>query len=122
MPYTIVEADSVPAGSGPHPATSPFDKRISDYLGITAFEVYQVELPPHGATVPHDHNDDQVEDLYAFVSGNGWLTVDGETVPVGPGQFAAVTIGSTRQVRAGAYGLVLIAVCADAQHWNSDRS
>ena len=112
MSYTIVDAGSVPAGEGPHPATSRFDKRISGPLGVTAFEVYQVELPPHEQTVLHDHVDDQVEDSYAFLRGDGWLVVDDEVVPVGPGQFAAVSIGSRRQVRAGAQGLVLIAVCA----------
>jgi conjugative relaxase-like TrwC/TraI family protein len=42
----IVDATSVMAGPGPYPAASPFDKRISEHLGVTAFEVYQVELPP----------------------------------------------------------------------------
>ena len=115
MSYKIVDAASVKAGPGPHPAASPFDKRISEYLGITAFEVYQVELPPYGETVLHDHEEDQVEDTYAFLSGSGWLVVDDETVEVAPGQFAAVGITSQRQVRAGAEGLVLIAICAPAQ-------
>jgi uncharacterized cupin superfamily protein len=54
----IVDATSVMAGPGPYPAASPFDKRISEHLGVTAFEVSQVELPPGGETVLHDHVDD----------------------------------------------------------------
>lgn len=115
MTFRIVDAQQVPAGPGPHPAASPFNRRISELLGVTAFEVYQVELPPHEETVLHDHVDDQVEDTYAFLSGDGWLIVDGEEVPVRPGHFAAVAISSRRKVRAGAHGLVLIALCAPAR-------
>lgn len=112
MSFTIVDASSVAAGPGPHPAASPFDKRISEHLGVTAFEVYQVELPAHAETVLHDHAADQVEDTYAFLRGSGWLVVDDEHVPVVPGQFAAVSVDARRQVRAGADGLVLVALCA----------
>lgn len=112
MSYAIVNAASIPAGPGPHPAASPYDKRISEHLGLTAFEVYQIELPAHAETVLHDHADDQVEDMYTILRGSGWLVVDDETVPVVPGQFVAVGIASKRQVCAGADGLVLIAVCA----------
>lgn len=113
--YKIVDVAAIEAGPGPHPAASPFDKRISEHLGVTAFEVYQVELPPGGETVLHDHVDDRVEDTYAFLRGSGWLIVDDQTVAVAPGQFAAVAINSRRQVRAGAQGLVLIALCAPAR-------
>lgn len=112
MSYTIVHAASVNAEPGPHPAASPYDKRISDQLGVSAFEVYQVELPANAETVLHSHTHDQVEDTYAFLRGSGWLVVDDERVPVRPGQFAAVGIDSQRQVRAGPDGLVLIAICA----------
>ena len=112
MPFTIVDGSSVTAGPGPHPAASPYDKRISEHLGVNAFEVYQVDLPAHAKTVLHTHADDQVEDTYAFLRGSGWLVVDDEQVPVGPGQFTAVSVDARRQVRAGADGLVLIAVCA----------
>jgi mannose-6-phosphate isomerase-like protein (cupin superfamily) len=100
------------AGRGPHPAASPFDKRMSEELGVSAFEIYQVELPAGAETERHDHLDDQVEDVYAFVRGGGWVVVDDEQVPVRPGQFVAVTLESTRHVRAGDDGLVLIALCA----------
>jgi quercetin dioxygenase-like cupin family protein len=100
------------AGPGPHPAASPFDKRVSEALGLTAFEVYQVELPAGGETVRHDHRADQVEDLYVILSGAGWVIVDGEPVPVRQGHYIAVSVESSRQVRAGDDGLVLTAICA----------
>lgn len=108
-----VDVDSVPAGHGPHPAASPYDKRISEALGISAFEVYQVELPPGAETVPHDHLDDRNEDVYAILSGTGWVVVDDEAIPVRPGQFISVDISSTRYMRAGDDGLTFIALCAE---------
>lgn len=111
MAYTIVDPSSVTAAPGPHPAASPFDKRVSEALGISAFEVYQVELPPEAETVRHDHLDDGVEDLYFVVSGGGWVLVDDEQVPLRPGIFVAVTVESTRRVRAGSNGLTFVALC-----------
>lgn len=112
MTYHIVDPTSIIAGRGPHPAASPFDKRISEQLGVSAFEVYQVELPPSAETVRHDHLDDRVEDVYAILRGAGWVIVDDESVAVCPGQFIAVTTESARQVRAGRVGLDFIALCA----------
>lgn len=112
MAYRVVDPSSIDAGPGPHPAASPFDKRISEHLGVSAFEIYQVELPPNAETVLHDHLEDQVEDVYAILRGTGWVWVDGEEVPIGPGQFVAVTVESARQVKASGSGLALIAMCA----------
>lgn len=112
MTHVIVDADSIPSGPGPHPAASPYDKRISEALGISAFEVYQVELPAGAHTVPHDHLDDRNEDVYAIIAGAGWAVVDDETIPIRPGQFVSVDIGSTRYLKAGEDGLTVIALCA----------
>jgi mannose-6-phosphate isomerase-like protein (cupin superfamily) len=84
---------------------------VSEALGISALEVYTVELPPEGETVRHDHLDDGVEDLYFIVSGDGWVLVDGEQLPLRPGLFVAVTVESAKQVRAGTSGLTFIALC-----------
>lgn len=111
MAYRIVDPAELSAGPGPHPAASPFDKRVSESLGISAFEVYKVELPPGAETVLHDHVADQVEDVYAFLRGSGWVIVDGEPVAVRPTQFVAVSLESSRFVRAGEEGLDFIAVC-----------
>ena len=104
-------AELAPA-PGPHPAASRFDKGIGEALGITAFGLYQVELPPGEATVAHDHRDDGAQDAYAILRGTGVVIVDGEAVPVAPGDFVAVSPESARQVRAGGDGLVFLAVCA----------
>lgn len=111
MSHLIVNAEDIPAGRGPYPAGSPFDKRVSERLGLKSFEMYKVELPAGESTVSHDHLDDGVEDAYAIVRGSGWLVVDGEEVPIAEGDFISVTQDSKRFVKAGEDGCDLIAVC-----------
>jgi uncharacterized cupin superfamily protein len=110
--YEIVDPAVLSAGRGPHPAASRFEKRVGEAIGITAFGLYQIELPAGEETVPHDHRDDHAEDAYAVVRGRGWVIVDEQETAVGPGQFIAVTVESSRYLRAGPDGLVFIAVCA----------
>ena len=114
MSHVIVDGAALDTGRGPHPAASPFEKRVGEAIGITAFGLYQIELPPGEETVPHDHTDDGAEDAYAILRGTGWVVIDGEETPVVPGQYIAVTVESSRHLRAGADGLVFIAVCATA--------
>jgi uncharacterized cupin superfamily protein len=108
----IVDPSTLDVGRGPHPAASAFEKRVGEAIGITAFGLYQIELPAGEETVPHDHRDDRAEDAYAIVRGHGWVVVDDEETAVAPGQFVAVTVESSRYLRAGSDGLVFIAVCA----------
>jgi uncharacterized cupin superfamily protein len=110
--YQIVDPSALDVGRGPHPAASPFEKWVGEAIGITAFGLYQIELPAGEETVPHDHRDDHAEDAYAVVRGRGWVIVDEQETAVGPGQFIAVTVESSRYLRAGPDGLVFIAVCA----------
>jgi uncharacterized cupin superfamily protein len=112
MTYTKVDVAQIQAAPGPHPAGSPYDKGVGHALGVRAFGIYQVELPPGAETVRHNHADDGAEDVYAVLHGTGTVIVDGQDVPVAPGQFIAVSPESARHVRAGDSGLILIAVCA----------
>ncbi len=112
MAHHIVDASDLSTGRGPHPAASPFEKRVGEAIGITAFGLYQIDLPAGEETVPHDHRDDRAEDAYAILRGSGWVIVDEEEMPVEPGQFIAVMVESSRYLRAGPDGLVFIAVCA----------
>ena len=112
MGYRLVRADQVPAAPGPHPAASAYDRGIGEALGVSAFGLYQVELPPGETTVLHDHVDDQAQDAYVILSGHGVVVADGDEVAVAPGDFIAIDAESRRQVRAAADGLTFIAVCA----------
>lgn len=42
MSHVLIDATSIPAGHGPHPAASPFARRISEALHVTALQVYAV--------------------------------------------------------------------------------
>lgn len=112
MTYRTVDASDVQPAPGHHPAASAYDKGIGAELGVHAFGLYQVELPPGARSVEHDHADDRAEDVYAVIAGTGTVVADGEEIPVAPGTFVAVTPESRRYVRAGEAGLVYIAVCA----------
>jgi uncharacterized cupin superfamily protein len=109
--YAVVDAAALRAEPGPHPAASAYDKGVGAALGVRDFGVYQVELPPGAQTVPHDHAGDGAEDVYAAIGGSGVVVVDGDEVPIAPGQFIAVTPDSRRHVRAGSDGLIFIAIC-----------
>lgn len=112
MAYTKVAATEIAPTPGPHPAGSVYDKGVGQALGVCAFGIYQVELPPGAETVRHNHLDDGAEDVYAVLHGTGSVVVDDQEVAVVPGQFIAVTPESDRHVRAGDGGLIFIAVCA----------
>lgn len=111
MTYRSVDAAEVAAGPGPHPAASVYDKDVGAALRVRGFGVYQVELPPGAETVAHDHLEDGAEDVYAAIRGSGVVIVDGDEVPLRPGTFVAAAPEAARQVRAGAEGLVFIAIC-----------
>ena len=113
--YIKLEAATIEPKPGPHPAASTYDKGIGQALGVRAFGLYQVELPPGCETVAHDHATDGAEDVYAVIRGTGTAIVDGEEVPLVPGEFIAVQPASVRHVRAGSGGLVFIAVCASSR-------
>jgi uncharacterized cupin superfamily protein len=110
--FRLRNASEVAPGRGSHPAASKFDKCIGNELGISAFGLYQVELPSGAETVRHDHRDDRAEDAYAVLRGSGVVVVDEEEVSVAPGDYITVTPDSTRYVRADDGGLVFIAMCA----------
>ena len=125
--YIKLDAGRIEPKPGSHPAASAYDKGIGEALGVRAFGLYQVELPPGCETVAHDHATDRAEDVYAVIRGTGTVIVDEQVVPLGPGEFIAVQPSAVRQVRAGSDGLVFIAVCASAgqrsgvtpEHWPS---
>lgn len=78
---TRINAAELTAAPGPHPAASRYDKPIGQALGIQAFGIYQVELPPQAETVRHDHAEDRAEDVYGVLSGSGVVIVDDVEVP-----------------------------------------
>ena len=105
MAYTLVDADTVEARSG-------IFKPITQQLGVQAFGINVIDLPPGASGLEHDHADDGQEEVYVPLRGSGILRVDGEDVELAPGKLAYVTPESTRQLSAGDDGFTFVAVGA----------
>jgi uncharacterized cupin superfamily protein len=80
-------------------------------LGVTAFGVNLVDIPPGEQIPEHDETERDQEELFFVVSGNPTLVVDGEEHPTPAGSFARLDPQHTRTVRndAGEPARVLIA-------------
>jgi quercetin dioxygenase-like cupin family protein len=103
--YTIVDIDKVEKKHG-------IWKQLGPQLGVGAFGISQIELPPDASGPEHDHADDGQEEVYVPIRGRGKVRVDGEDVELHPGVVVFVTPESTRQLSAGDEGLVFVAVGA----------
>ena len=76
----------------------PGFRKIRKELGVTAFGVNAIVLPPTYETGSHFH--DEQEELYFVHSGEIEFTFgDGSTQQLGPGGFAWVDAPTSRKVR-----------------------
>jgi uncharacterized cupin superfamily protein len=68
-------------------------------LGVEAFGINLVDIPP-GAQIPeHDETERDQEEVFYVLSGSPTLVVDGEDRPAGAGTFARLDPQHTRTVR-----------------------
>ncbi len=109
MAYAIVDADDVEPGYG------GVFKQIRQQLGLRAFGINQVDLPPGAAGREHDHAESGQEEVYLVLAGGGVMVVDGEEVELKPGRYVFVAAESRRQPLAGAEGLSWVVVGAPPQ-------
>jgi uncharacterized cupin superfamily protein len=78
--------------------SGPGFRKIRGALGVTAFGVNAVVLPPSYATNPHFH--ERQEELYLVMSGEVELEFgDGEKRVLGPGGLARVDAPTVRSLR-----------------------
>lgn len=70
---------------------------LHDALALTGAEISVNELPA-GACVPFVHAHKQNEEVYVILSGNGSMTIDGESVALGEGDFLRVAPAAKRQM------------------------
>ncbi len=103
MPCTIVDAREIEAANGVF-------KPLRPALGVTAFGINQIELPPNAEGPEHDHGEDGQEEVYAVVSGSGTIRVEGEERELRPGQFVFLPASTPRQMAAGPDGLAWIGI------------
>jgi quercetin dioxygenase-like cupin family protein len=81
-------------------------------LGVLAFGVNWIELPPRAEGHEHDERDSAQEEVNVVVAGSGTYRVDGEEVPIRTGDFLRFDPETTRCPIAGPDGLTLVAIGA----------
>ena len=81
-------------------------------LGVRAFGINWIELPPDAAGREHDESDTGQEEVNVVVRGSGTYRVDGEELSVREGDFLRFDPATTRCPVAGPDGMTLIAVGA----------
>jgi quercetin dioxygenase-like cupin family protein len=84
-------------------------------LGVTAFGINEVRLPPGATGVEHDESDIGHEEVYVVTAGAGTFTIDGEAVDVASGDYLRVDPQSNRVVVGGEDGITFVVVGARSQ-------
>src|SRR5215813_8377129 len=108
MPHMVIDASDIEKQHGVF-------RGLSKPLGVGAFKVNRLELPPGAEGPEHDHAANGEEEVYAVVGGSGTVVVDGEEIAVQPGNFVFCSPDARRQMRAGDEGLVWIGIGASAE-------
>jgi uncharacterized cupin superfamily protein len=107
MGYTLVNHDD--------PSVDSFRDvffKMRRALGTTAFGINEVRLPAGLDGIEHDEVETGHEEVYIVLEGSGTMTVDGEAVAIGDGDYLRVDAESTRLVTAGPGGLTYVVVAA----------
>lgn len=106
MPYTALDASEMEA------EREGRLRRVRVALGVTAFGINQITLPPGGHGREHDESATGQEEVYYVLAGTGTMAVDGDLVELRPDRYVFVPPGTMRQVRAGDEGIAYICVGA----------
>jgi uncharacterized cupin superfamily protein len=77
--------------------SGPGFRKIRSPLGVTAFGVNAVVLPPSYETPPHHH--ERQEELYIVLAGEIEITMNGAARTLGPGGLARVDAATVRNIR-----------------------
>jgi uncharacterized cupin superfamily protein len=89
-----------------------FMRMVRPGLGISAFGVNIMNLPPDYTTRSHDESRTGQEELYVRLAGAGWLVLDesGERLPLDEEHLAAAGPGTSRALASGPDGLRVLIV------------
>jgi mannose-6-phosphate isomerase-like protein (cupin superfamily) len=94
----VVEGDGYAVANVDGLGEGPGFRKVRPALGVTAFGVNAIELPPGYETGRHFH--EQQEELYFLHRGRIELTLnDDTTFTLGPGGFARVDPGTIRKIK-----------------------
>jgi uncharacterized cupin superfamily protein len=89
-----------------------FMRMVRPGLGITAFGVNIMNLPPDYTTRSHDESGSGQEELYVRLAGTGWIILDdsGDRLTLDDEHLAAVGPGVARSLASGPEGLRVLCV------------
>lgn len=82
---------------------------LRDELDCSELGVTILEADAGWEGKPHDHADEGEEEVYVLLEGAGNLTVEGESVPIEPGDAIRVDPEATRQLTFDEESLMVIA-------------
>ncbi len=106
MPYRALDASEIEA------EREGRIRRVRIALGLSAFGLNHIHLPPDGHGKEHDESATGQEEVYFVLEGDGTMAVDGDVVELRPNTYVFVPPGTMRQVRAGENGVSFICVGA----------
>jgi mannose-6-phosphate isomerase-like protein (cupin superfamily) len=96
--HEVVEGDGYAVANIDSLADGPGFRKVRRALGVTAFGVNAIELPPDYETGRHYH--DAQEELYFVHSGRVEMTFNDDSSHVlGPGGLARVDASTVRKIR-----------------------
>ena len=87
-----------------------FAKLVRSGLGITAFGVQIMDLPPDYATKSHDESESGQQELYVALRGAGAVVAGEQRLPLDPEHLVRVDAGVDRVLEAGPDGLRVLCV------------
>ncbi len=103
MGFSYVDVETL-EGEGPGGAV----RKVRRELGARAFGFNYFTLPPGAEGHEHDHAEDNEEEVYFVVRGDGVMRIDGEEVELKPGRFLRIDPSSTRLPIAGNEGVEFV--------------
>lgn len=90
---TVNYGDVEPVADGMHFLRDPLD---TDAVGVTV-----VECDAGWTGTPHDHADEDHEEVYLLLDGDATVEIDGADVQLDPGDAVRIDPDATRQIRVG---------------------
>ena len=86
-------------------------KRARAELGVTAFGLQVMDLPPNNDLYPeHDHAEDGQEEVYFTLRGTAEIEIDGERYPLDSESMVRVGPGVRRKVWTGDDAIRLVII------------
>lgn len=90
-----------------------FAKLVREGLGISAFGVQIMDLPPDYRTKSHDESETEQEELYVALRGAGWVVITGDPEvrhPLDGDHLVCVRAGTDRILASGPEGLRVLCI------------